>query len=201
MFHPITMKNNANLKRCPWCLKDEMYIKYHDEEWGVPLFDDRKQFEFVVLESAQAGLRWHTVLSKREKYREAYLGFDFEKIANFKEKDIEKLLNNPGIIRNRVKIEASIMNARAFIEIGKEFGSFSKYIWKFVGGKPVVNGYDSDDEIPAETELSFRISKDLKERGFKFFGPKIVYAHLQAVGVVNDHIKSCFRYKELTNKL
>ena len=201
MFHPITMKNNANLKRCPWCLKDEMYIKYHDEEWGVPLFDDRKQFEFVVLESAQAGLSWHTVLSKREKYREAYLGFDFEKIANFKEKDIEKLLNNPGIIRNRVKIEASIMNARAFIEIGKEFGSFSKYIWKFVGGKPVVNGYDSDDEIPAETELSFRISKDLKERGFKFFGPKIVYAHLQAVGVVNDHIKSCFRYKELTNKL
>lgn len=195
------MKNNANLKRCPWCLKDEMYIKYHDEEWGVPLFDDRKQFEFVVLESAQAGLSWHTVLSKRENYREAYLGFDFEKIANFKEKDIEKLLNNPGIIRNRVKIEASIMNARAFIEIGKEFGSFSKYIWKFVGGKPVVNGYDSDDEIPAETELSFRISKDLKERGFKFFGPKIVYAHLQAVGVVNDHIKSCFRYKELTNKL
>ena len=195
------MKNNANLKRCTWCLKDEMYIKYHDEEWGVPLFDDRKQFEFVVLESAQAGLSWHTVLSKREKYREAYLGFDFEKIANFKEKDIEKLLNNPGIIRNRVKIEASIMNARAFIEIGKEFGSFSKYIWKFVGGKPVVNGYDSDDEIPAETELSFRISKDLKERGFKFFGPKIVYAHLQAVGVVNDHIKSCFRYKELTNKL
>ena len=195
------MKNNANLKRCPWCLKDEMYIKYHDEEWGVPLFDDRKQFEFVVLESAQAGLSWHTVLSKREKYREVYLGFDFEKIANFKEKDIEKLLNNPGIIRNRMKIEASIMNARAFIEIGKEFGSFSKYIWKFAGGKPVVNGYDSDDEIPAETELSFRISKDLKERGFKFFGPKIVYAHLQAVGVVNDHIKSCFRYKELTNKL
>ncbi len=195
------MKNNANLKRCPWCLKDEMYIKYHDEEWGVPLFDDRKQFEFVVLESAQAGLSWHTVLSKRENYREAYLGFDFEKIANFKEKDIEKLLNNPGIIRNRVKIEASIMNARAFIEIAKEYGSFSKYIWKFVGGKPIVNGYDSDDEIPSETELSFRISKDLKERGFKFFGPKIVYAHLQAVGVVNDHIKSCFRYKELTNKL
>jgi len=160
------MKNNANLKRCPWCLKDEMYIKYHDEEWGVPLFDDRKQFEFVVLESAQAGLSWHTVLSKRENYREAYLGFDFEKIANFKEKDIEKLLNNPGIIRNRVKIEASIMNARAFIEIAKEFGSFSKYIWKFVGGKPVVNGYDSDDEIPAETELSFVISKDLKERRF-----------------------------------
>jgi len=192
------MKNNINLERCPWCLKDEMYIKYHDEEWGVPVFEDRKQFEFIVLESAQAGLSWYTVLSRRERYREAYLGFDPEKVANFKEKDVEKLLNNPGIIRNRMKIEASVTNAKAFMEIGKEFGSFSKYIWSFVDGKPVINGYNSIYEIPAETELSLSVSKDLKKRGFRFFGPKIVYAHLQAVGIVNDHIRSCFRYKELT---
>ncbi|MBP8612713.1 MAG: DNA-3-methyladenine glycosylase I [Candidatus Atribacteria bacterium] len=192
------MENNINLERCPWCLKDEMYIKYHDEEWGVPVFEDRKQFEFIVLESAQAGLSWYTVLSRRERYREAYLGFDPEKVANFKEKDVEKLLNNPGIIRNRMKIEASVTNAKAFMEIGKEFGSFSKYIWSFVDGKPVINGYNSIYEIPAETELSLSISKDLKKRGFRFFGPKIVYAHLQAVGIVNDHIRSCFRYKELT---
>ncbi len=194
----IPMENNINLERCPWCLKDEMYIKYHDEEWGVPVFEDRKQFEFIVLESAQAGLSWYTVLSRRERYREAYLGFDPEKVANFKEKDVEKLLNNPGIIRNRMKIEASVTNAKAFMEIGKEFGSFSKYIWSFVDGKPVINGYNSIYEIPAETELSLSISKDLKKRGFRFFGPKIVYAHLQAVGIVNDHIRSCFRYKELT---
>ena len=192
------MENNINLERCPWCLKDEMYIKYHDEEWGVPVFEDRKQFEFIVLESAQAGLSWYTVLSRRERYREAYLGFDPEKVANFKEKDVEKLLNNPGIIRNRMKIEASVTNSKAFMEIGKEFGSFSKYIWSFVDGKPVINGYNSIYEIPAETELSLSISKDLKKRGFRFFGPKIVYAHLQAVGIVNDHIRSCFRYKELT---
>lgn len=192
------MENNINLERCPWCLKDEMYIKYHDEEWGVPVFEDRKQFEFIVLESAQAGLSWYTVLSRRERYREAYLGFDPEKVANFKEKDVEKLLNNPGIIRNRMKIDASITNAKAFMEIGKKFGSFSKYIWSFVDGKPVINGYNSIYEIPAETELSLSVSKDLKKRGFRFFGPKIVYAHLQAVGIVNDHIRSCFRYKELT---
>jgi len=187
------------LERCPWCLKDEIYIRYHDEEWGVPVFDDRKQFEFLVLESAQAGLSWHTVLLKRENYRKAYYDFDSEKVANFTVKDIERLLNNSGIIRNRMKIEASITNARVFLEVSKDFGSFSKYIWGFVGGKPIVNGWNSLSEIPAETELSHRIGKDMKNRGFRFFGPKIVYAHLQAVGIVNDHIRSCFRFKEITS--
>ena len=188
-----------SVERCPWSLKDEIYIRYHDEEWGVPVFDDRKQFEFIVLESAQAGLSWHTVLLKRENYSKAYYDFDAEKVANFTEKDIERLLNNPGIIRNRMKIEASIANARAFLEVSKEFGSFSKYIWGFVGGKPIVNGWSFISEIPAETELSLQISKDMKKRGFRFFGTKIVYAHLQAVGIVNDHIKSCFRFKEITS--
>lgn len=188
---------SRKLERCPWSLKDEIYIRYHDEEWGVPVFDDRKQFEFIVLESAQAGLSWHTILLKRENYRKAYYGFDPEKVANFTEKDIERLLNNPGIIRNRMKIEASVANARTFLEVSKEFGSFSKYIWGFVSGKPVVNGWNSMSEIPGETELSLEISKDMKKRGFRFFGSKIVYAHLQAVGIINDHIKSCFRFKDI----
>lgn len=187
-----------NIERCPWCLKDQIYIRYHDEEWGVPVFDDRKQFEFLVLESAQAGLSWHTILLKRENYRKAYHGFNPEEVANFTEKDIERLLNDPGIIRNKMKIEASVINARAFLEVSKEFGSFSKYIWGFVGGKPIVNGWTSMNQIPAETELSIKISKDMKKRGFHFFGPKIVYAHIQAVGIVNDHIKSCFRFEALT---
>ncbi len=186
-----------NVERCPWSLKDEIYIKYHDEEWGVPVFDDRKQFEFIVLESAQAGLSWHTILLKRENYRKAYYDFNPEIVANFTENDIEKLLNNPGIIRNRMKIEASIANAKAFLEVSKEFGSFSKYLWGFVGVKPIVNGWSSISEIPGETELSLQISKDMKYRGFSFFGAKIVYAHLQAVGIVNDHIRSCFRFKEI----
>lgn len=190
---------SRKLERCPWSLKDEIYIRYHDEEWGVPVFDDGKQFEFIVLESAQAGLSWHTILLKRENYRKAYYDFDPEKVANFTEKNIERLLNNPGIIRNRMKIEASIANARAFLKVGKEFGSFSKYIWGFVGVKPIANGWSSISEIPGETELSLQISKDMKKRGFSFFGSKIVYAHLQAVGIVNDHIRSCFRFKEITS--
>lgn len=187
-----------NVERCPWSLKDEIYIRYHDEEWGVPVFDDKKQFEFIVLESAQAGLSWHTILLKRENYRKAYYDFNPEIVANFTVKDIERLLNNPGIIRNRMKIEASVINARAFLEVSKEFGSFSKYIWGFVGVKPIVNGWKSLSEIPGETKLSLQISKDMKKRDFHFFGSKIVYAHLQAVGIVNDHIKSCFRFKEIT---
>jgi DNA-3-methyladenine glycosylase I len=186
-----------SLIRCPWCLKDEMYMKYHDEEWGVPVFDDRKQFEFLLLEAAQAGLSWHTILSRRENYRKAYLDFDFEKIANFSEHDIERLLKGSGIIRNKMKIKASVNNARKFIEVQKEYGSFSKYIWSFTKGKSIVNGWVSILEIPAKTELSERISRNLKSRGFQFLGPTIVYSHLQAVGVVNDHLKSCFRLKEI----
>ncbi len=193
------MKKKIELERCSWCLKDGMYIKYHDEEWGTPVFDDRKQFEFLVLESAQAGLSWYTILSRRDNYRRAYLNFDVEKVANFTEHDIERLVQDEGIIRNKMKIKASVNNARKFIEAQKDYGSFSKYIWGFTGGKPMVNGWATVAEIPAKTELSERISKDLKSIGFQFLGPTIVYAHLQAIGIVNDHIKSCFRFDEIVN--
>lgn len=188
-----------NLKRCLWCGEDELYIKYHDEEWGIPVFDDRKQFEFMVLESAQAGLSWITILRKREAYRKAYDNFEPFKVAEYDERRVQQLLGNAGIIRNRRKIEASINNAKRFIEIQKEFGSFSKYLWEFVEYKPVINEWKSEADIPAATELSERISKDLKKRGFKFLGPIIVYSHLQATGLVNDHIVDCFRYDEIKN--
>jgi DNA-3-methyladenine glycosylase I len=187
------------MERCPWSLGDEMYVKYHDEEWGTPIHDDVKQFEFLVLESAQAGLSWHTVLSKRENYRKAYKGFDPEKVAGFTEKNVGEMMNNPGIIRNRMKIEASINNAKRLLEIRKEFGSFDRYLWSFVYFKPVVGHWKSMSEIPAKTELSDRISKDMKKRGFRFLGSTIIYSHLQAVGIINDHITGCFRYKELLN--
>jgi len=184
-------------QRCQWAFdKSPLYTEYHDKEWGVPVYDDKKIFEFLVLESAQAGLSWSTVLNKRENYRKAFARFDVEKIARFTAKDVERLLGNPGIIRNRAKIEAAINNARRFLEVKKEFGTFAKYIWSFVGGKPVKNCFKHVSELPAVTEESQRLSKDLKKRGFKFLGPTVIYAHMQATGMVNDHIVTCFRYKQ-----
>jgi DNA-3-methyladenine glycosylase I len=183
--------------RCPWCEGEELYRRYHDEEWGVPVHEDRKHFEFLVLESAQAGLSWSTILKKRENYRKAYHGFDPSVVAGFGPRDVERLMNDAGIVRNRLKIESSIINAGRFLEIQEEFGSFDTYLWGFVDGRPVVNRWKTLSEIPANTELSDRISKDLKARGFRFVGSTIIYAHLQAVGVVNDHITSCYRYSEL----
>lgn len=186
------------MNKCRWSLGDELMMRYHDEEWGVPVYDDFIQFEFLVLESFQAGLSWKTVLYKRENFRKAFEGFDALKVSSFTEDDISRLLNNTGIIRNRKKIEAAINNAGRFLEIQNEFGSFSNYLWKFVENKPFVNSWVDDSQIPPRSELSDVISLDLKKRGFSFVGSTIIYAHLQAVGIVNDHIVSCFRYKELT---
>jgi len=185
------------MDRCPWCGDDELYVKYHDEEWGTPVHNDIKHFEFLVLESVQAGLSWITILRKRENYRKAYEGFIPGVVSSFKREKIEDMLKDPGIVRNRRKVESSINNAVRFIDIQNEFGSFDNYIWGFVGNKPVVNRWKDISEIPAKTELSDIISKDLKKRGFTFVGSTIIYSHLQAVGIVNDHITSCFRYKEL----
>lgn len=185
------------MERCLWCLNDELYIKYHDTEWGVPVHDDRLHFEFLVLESAQAGLSWITILKKRENYRMSYDNFDPYKVSLYDEEKISELLNNAGIIRNRRKIEASINNAKRFLEIQKEFGSFDNYIWGFVDGKPINNNWNNVKEVPAKTFLSDEISKDLIKRGFKFIGSTIIYSHMQATGLVNDHILSCFRYKEI----
>ena len=184
------------VKRCEWCTGSELYMKYHDTEWGTPVFNDRKHFEFLVLESAQAGLSWITILKKRENYRKAYDGFDPKKVARYGDQKKTELLNNPGIIRNRLKIEASINNAVHFLAIQKEFGSFSDYIWSFTKGKPVKGKCKTLSDIPARTELSDRVSLDLKKRGFKFLGSIIMYSHLQATGIVNDHVTSCFRYRE-----
>jgi len=181
------------MNRCPWCGNDELYVKYHDEEWGVPVHDDKKHFEFLVLESAQAGLNWLTILRKRENYRKNYDGFDYNKVALYDEYKINELMQDAGIIRNRKKIEASINNAKCFIEIKKEFGSFDKYIWAFVNNNPVVNNWHDISEVPATSELSDKVSKDLKSRGFKFLGTTTVYAHLQATGIINDHLISCFK--------
>lgn len=183
--------------RCPWCGNDELYIRYHDEEWGVPVHDDIKHFEFLILESAQAGLSWLTILKKRENYRQAYEGFDPKKVAQYDDRKIEELMNNSGIVRNRRKIESSINNAKRFLEVVEEFGSFDRYIWSFVDYKPIKNQWKDISEIPAYTDLAERISKDLKKRGFTFLGPTIVYSHLQATGLVNDHLVSCFRYNQV----
>lgn len=193
------MSIDKNLKRCAWCegLYDD-YVKYHDEEWGVPVHDDRKHFEFLILEGAQAGLSWSTILKRREGYRKAFSDFDPAIVAQYNEKKYEALLQNSSIIRNRLKIKSAINNAGKFLEVQKEFGSFDNYIWNFSGGKPVINTWEKMSDIPARTELSDRISKDLKKRGFNFVGSTIIYAHLQATGIVNDHELSCFRYKELT---
>jgi DNA-3-methyladenine glycosylase I len=185
------------MKRCPWSEINDLYIKYHDEEWGTPVHHDRKHFEFLTLESAQAGLSWLIVLRKRENYRVAFSNWDLKKVARYDEGKVEQLLKNEGIIRNRRKIEASINNARQFLEVQKEFGSFDKYMWRFVDQKPVTNRWKDISEIPAKTELSDVVSEDLLGRGFRFVGSTIIYSHLQATGLVNDHIVSCFRYKQL----
>ncbi len=184
-------------QRCSWCGDDELYCRYHDEEWGVPLHDDRRLFEFLVLEGAQAGLSWLTILRRREGYRRAFADFDPARVAAFSEGDFERLLGDTGIIRNRAKIRSAIRNAQAFLRIQKEYGSFDTWIWDFVDHKPIVNKFDSDEEIPASTALSEKISRELKARGFSFVGPTIVYAHMQATGMVNDHLRSCFRWEQL----
>ena len=187
------MKQN----RCGWCVGDPLYEAYHDEEWGVPVFDDDTLFEFLILETFQAGLSWITVLRKRENFRKAFDDFDYKKIAKYQQPQIDALLQDAGIIRNKLKVKATITNAQAFMKIQDEFGSFSKYIWDFVDGKPIKNSVKHYKEAPGNTPLSDIISKDLKKRGFKFVGSTVVYAHMQATGMVNDHEVSCFRYHEV----
>ena len=184
-------------KRCEWCGDDPLYIAYHDDEWGVPVHNDRLLFEFLILEGAQAGLSWLTILKKRENYRKAFHAFDCERIANYTEADVKRLLSNSGIVRNRLKIESTIRNARGVLDIKEEYGSLDSYLWRNVDGKPRQNGWQSVAELPVMTELSGMMSKDLKKRGFNFVGPTICYAFMQATGMVNDHTTDCFRYKEI----
>lgn len=186
-----------NKIRCSWCGEDPLYVQYHDKEWGTPVYNDDKLFEFLILETFQAGLSWITVLRKRENFREAFDQFDYQKIAKYDDKKYHELLQNAGIIRNRLKIKATISNANAFMVIQKEFGSFSKYIWGFVNNKPIVNHWKTMKEIPATTEISDILSADLKKRGFKFVGSTVIYAHMQATGMVNDHVVDCFRFKDV----
>lgn len=183
--------------RCFWVSDDPLYVEYHDKEWGVPVYDDNLLFEFLILETFQAGLSWITVLKKRENFRKAFDNFDYKKIATYPESKYESLLQDAGIIRNKLKIRATISNAQAFMKVQEEFGSFSKYIWKFTDEKPIVNAFKKREEVPATTELSDAISKDLKKRGFKFVGSTVIYAHMQATGMVNDHTTDCFRHKEV----
>src|SRR3989338_9820104 len=192
------------VRRCAWCGTNKLMVEYHDKEWGVPVHDDHTLFEFLILEGAQAGLTWQTVLNKRENYRKALSNFNPAKIARYGDKDVKRLLDNPGIIRNRLKIAATILNAKKFLEIQKEFGSFNTYIWQFVGGKPIKNKFESLSEIPPTTKESDAMSKDLLKRGFKFVGSTICYPFMEAVGMTNDHTTDCFRYniarsKTLTN--
>ncbi len=184
--------------RCGWCLNDPLYVKYHDEEWGVPVYDDRTLFEFLILEGAQAGLSWLTILKRRSGYRKAFDNFNAEKVARYNAKKIQTLLTDEGIIRNRLKVHSAVSNAKAFLKIQEEFGSFSKYQWQFVGGKPLQNKLKSLKEIQPTSKESDAYSKDLKQRGFNFVGSTIIYAHMQAVGMVNDHITSCFRHQPLS---
>jgi DNA-3-methyladenine glycosylase I len=190
------MKSAAAIDRCPWAT-DDLYAAYHDTEWGVPLHDDRRLFEFLVLEGAQAGLSWHIVLKKREHYRAAFDGFDPEKVARYGAAKVASLLGNPGIIRNRLKVASAITNARAFLEVQAQFGSFDAYIWRFAEGKPKINHWKTLKELPARTAESDALSRDLIRRGFKFVGSTICYAHMQATGMVNDHLVSCFRHRHL----
>ncbi len=184
-------------KHCPWPSDDKLMVKYHDKEWGVPVHSDKKLFEFLILEGFQAGLSWRTILHKRENFRNAFDNFDFNKVAKYDRRKINSLLKNEGIVRNKLKIESAITNAKAFLNVRKEFGTFDKYIWSFVNGKPIQNKYKSLKELPAKTKLSDKISEELKNRGFKFVGSTIVYAHMQATGMVNDHLTNCYRYKEI----
>ncbi|UAB85582.1 DNA-3-methyladenine glycosylase I [Zunongwangia sp. SCSIO 43204] len=183
--------------RCGWCLGDPLYEAYHDEEWGVPVHDEQKLFEFLILETFQAGLSWITILRKRENFREAFDNFDYKKVAKYSEEKIQELLLNPGIIRNKLKVRSAVTNAQLFMKIQEEFGSFDKYIWSFVDHKPIQNKVENYKNAPATTEVSDKLSKDLKKRGFKFVGSTVVYAHMQATGMVNDHEVSCFRYEEV----
>ncbi|WP_178990803.1 DNA-3-methyladenine glycosylase I [Winogradskyella schleiferi] len=186
-----------NKNRCGWCVGNDLYEAYHDEEWGVPVYDDDTLFEFLILETFQAGLSWITILKKRENFRKAFDHFDYKKIANYTSDKVETLLQDKGIVRNRLKVNATITNAQAFMKIQEEYGSFSKYIWGFVDGKPIKNRLENYKNAPAHTPLSDAISKDLKKRGFKFVGSTVIYAHMQATGMVNDHEVSCFRYQEV----
>jgi len=193
----IHLRGNSamTIDACPWCGQDPLYRRYHDTEWGVPAHDDAVLFEFLILEGAQAGLSWLTVLRKREHYRQAFEGFDAERVAAFGEARIEALLQDSGLIRNRLKITSAVSNARAFLDVQSRFGSFDRYIWDFVDGRPLVNRFASMAEVPAVTPLAETISRDLKRRGFRFVGPTIVYAHMQATGMVNDHLTACPRHE------
>ena len=187
----------TDLIRCQWTGSDPRYVTYHDEEWGVPVHDDRLHFEFLVLEGAQAGLSWSTILNKRDNYRRAFDNFDPAAVAAYDEEKIAALLSDPGIVRNRLKVNAAVRNAQAFLRVQEEYGTFDAYVWPFVGGRPIVNAWEHLRQIPAETDESRALSVDLKKRGFTFVGPTIIYAHMQAVGMVNDHVVSCFRYHEV----
>ncbi len=188
------------MKRCAWPGDDPLYVAYHDAEWGVPLHDDGRLFEFLVLEGAQAGLSWITILRKREDYRRAFDGFDAEKIARYTPRKIERLMQDAGIVRNRLKIEGAVASARAFLNVRDEFGSFDRYLWGFVDGRPIQNRWKTTKQIPASTPVSDALSKDLKQRGFKFVGPTVCYAHMQACGMVNDHLVDCFRHRQVAGK-
>jgi len=188
----MILNSMENKLRCAWCEKDDLYRDYHDNEWGKPVYDDDKLFEFLILETFQAGLSWYTILKKRENFRAAFDNFDYKKVANYGEEKVQELLQDAGIIRNQLKIRGTISNAIAFMEVQKEFGSFSKYIWNFTDGKPIENNRKSLREVPSTTPLSDAISKDLKKRGFKFVGSTVVYAHMQATGMVNDHVVDCW---------
>lgn len=191
---------DSNRTRCPWAMGvNEAYVRYHDDEWGAPMRDDRRQFEFLVLESAQAGLAWSTILNKRAGYRKAFAGFDPAKVARFNRRSVDRLLGDAGIVRNRLKIESAIGNARAFLRIQAEFGTFCHYLWGFVDGQPVQNRWRRQDQVPASTPLSDIVSRDLKQRGFRFVGTTILYAHMQATGLINDHIVGCYRHQECAN--
>lgn len=185
--------------RCGWCLKFDQYIQYHDEEWGAPVHNDRVHFEFLILEGAQAGLSWSMILKKRKGYKKAFADFDPEKVARFTPPRIEKILQDPGVVRNRLKVNAAVNNAKRFLEVQNEFGTFDKYIWGFVGGRPKINRWKNLKEVPATTKESDALSKDLIKRGFKFVGSTVMYAHMQACGLVNDHLVYCWRYREVMN--
>lgn len=192
----MTAPHEIDRVRCGWATGGLLTL-YHDEEWGVPVHDDRRHYQFLVLEAAQAGLSWLTVLSRREGYRQAFCGFDPERVARFGDREVAKLLEDPGIIRNRAKVESAVTNARAMLSMRESHGSFDQYLWEFVGGATVANGWTDTAQIPARTELSERLSKDLRSRGFRFIGPIVCYSHLQAAGLINDHLTSCFRWPEL----
>ncbi len=192
--------NTDGKTRCGWCLKFEQYVAYHDEEWGVPVHDDRKHFEFLILEGAQAGLSWATILKKRDGYRKVFADFDPSKVSRFTPARIEKILLDPGVVRNRLKVQAAVNNAKKFLEVQKECGTFDEYIWSFVGGKSIVNRWKRLSEIPATSEESDKLSADLIKRGFKFVGSTVIYAHMQACGLINDHLVDCWRYRALAKQ-